>query len=195
MNNILYLIVMLHYTQFPALDIKNPLVIKNPDNKPISFYVVDFDERVRLVKEDAVCLYKVDRGFVFNSEIHELKNGDYLLLYTVHDFAFRFPSREEVDLFTNNADHFTCSLHMQKDKSYFYMYQLHNDKAIEKMKMVDIEIASYKPKNPNFKRKLYRLNDGSYLRAEERLGKNGYIASWFPDLATFEYYYLNRFTE
>ena len=125
------------------------MTIRNPDGKTISFTVVNFEERNRLVKTEAVNLYKVDKNFIFRSEIYQLNNGDYLFLYTVDAYAFRFTSQEELDLFTNNKDHFTCSLHIDtKANTFHYQFDLHNDKSIEKMKHVVAEIPGYPNRSP-----------------------------------------------
>ena len=113
------------------------MTIKNPDGKSITFAVVDFEERNQVMKTEAIKLYKIDRNFIFNNEIHHLKNGDYLFLYTSNAYAFRFTSQEEVDLFTNNKNHFTCNVYIDmKANRFYYRFDLHNDKSLEKMKQV-----------------------------------------------------------
>ena len=169
------------------------MFVKNPDGKILRFTLVDVNERNQLMETDAVKLYKVDKG-LFNKEIHQLKGGDYLFLYTADAYALRFTSKEELDLFVNNKDHFTTAFLFDKNSNLFYYeFQLHNDKSIEMVKKIDSENLDYPSKTPALDFKLYHLKDGGYLRIWKRT-ENVYSASWFPDLKTFEWFYTNRYT-
>lgn len=174
-----------------SLFMKNTLVqIRNPDAKVITFSIVESNERKKTLQTHVDRLIRVDE-LLFKTPIYLLKNGDYLLEYTLNDYAVQFSNAENLNLFTHNKDYFQVNM-LWKDGLLYYSFVLRsNERAIDFMKSKPILIDGY-PSKLGFK--LFRLGDNTYLRIEER-AKDVYSARWFPDLRTFEYYYKNSYTD
>jgi hypothetical protein len=168
------------------------LSIKDPNGDTISFEVINFEERQKLMNSEVDSLFKIDRTF-FRNEIYRLKDGSLLHIYTADAYVFRFYSESELNKFINNDDHFTASVIFEKkDNHFYYMFSLHNDKSAELIKNTEFEIEGYPNKSPMFDYKLYRLKNGTFLRVWER-AKDVYSGSWFPNLETFEWFYFNNY--
>lgn len=171
---------------------KTELSLINPDNKVIKLEVISYNEWMRIRKDDIACLYKMDIN-VFETPIYLLKNGNYLFEYTKNSYAFIFSSDEDINLFLNNENYFTTSIIIEKSKVY-YNYGLKSSKVKKLMEEKPTEISGYLSKSPMLHFKLYKLKNGHYLRAEERVKDSGiYDGYWFPDLETFEWHYKNSY--
>ncbi len=164
--------------------------IAHPDGKKITFTLVSAKERREILKNEVQSLLRVDE-FLFKTPIHVLNNGDYLVEYTIRDYAMRFSSKESLDLFTDNKVYFQVSIHSADRNLHYCFWIKSNDRIIQFMETQPIYIDGY-PSRLDFK--LYQLKDGSYIRINKR-AENVYQGKWFPDLENFEYYYNNQLTD
>jgi hypothetical protein len=165
--------------------------IINPDEKRIDFEVVSPKDRQYILKNEVKELLRIDT-FLFPMPIHILKDDSYLVGYTIRDYAFKFKSLENVNLFVDNKDYFSVSLTFVNSKPCYHFWIKSNDKIIELLTQVDREIEGYPNKSPMLHFKLFLLKNGTYLRADKR-AENVYSAHWYPDLETFDYLYKNGF--
>lgn len=188
-NNFLFIGLVACFLQFKSV---KPMIlnIKDPDGKSIYFQVIEHEERVRLINSEIVKLYKIDKDF-FNKEIFLLKNGDFLHIYTADAYVFRFNSEDDLNRFINNGDHFPASIIRDKENGkFYYQFSLFSHKSLEFIKKCVKEIPNYPSK---FDKKLYLLDDGTYLRASKRDTVNViYDANWFPDIESFEWFYNHQ---
>jgi hypothetical protein len=164
--------------------------ISHPDGKKITFSLVSAKERREILKNEVQSLLRIDE-FLFKTQIHILKNGDYFVEYTIRDYAMRFASKEDLDLFTDNKIYFQVSIHHADKHMHYCFWIKSNDRIIAFMKTEPAYVDGY-PSKLDFK--LYQLKDGSYIRVNKR-AENVYQGKWFPDLENFEYYYNNQLTD
>jgi hypothetical protein len=167
--------------------------IKDPDGNSISFDIIEYEERIRLMNSEVDKLHKVDKSF-FKNEIYLLKNGDFLHIYTADAYVFKFCSENDLNKFINNGDHSTAGVIRDKQtRKIYYTFRLFSHKSLELVEKIVKEIPGYPS---NFDKKLCLLNDGTYLRVSKRNTVNLiYDGDWYPDLETFEWYYKNGMAE
>jgi hypothetical protein len=170
---------------------KRAVHIFNPDGKRIDFEVISTKDRQFLLQNEVKELFRIDT-LLFSMPIHILKDGSYLVGYTISDYAFRFKTIENLNLFTDNKDYFSASVTIENNKPCYNFWIKSNDKIIELLTKVNVEVVGYPNKSPMLHYKLYMLQDGTYLRVEKR-AENVYSAHWYPDLETFDYLYKNGF--
>lgn len=192
MNNFA-LIGIIIFTFHYQIETKMKLSLINPDGKIIKLEVVNYQERVSM-RENIAQFYKMDIDIVRKAPIYLLNDGRYFFEYTKDTYAFIFDTKNDIDLFLLNVDkYFTTSLIIKKDKIY-YNYTLHSYMVKELMEEKPKEIFGYPPKSSMLDFKLYKLKNGHYLRAWERVENSGvYDGYWFPDLETFEWYFKNDY--
>ena len=192
MGRITIILLMLNTISNCSKTMENKAIyILNPDQQRIDFEIINPKNRQYLLKNEVKELLRVDT-FLFNIPIHILKDGTYLVGYTISDFAIRFKNEEYLNLFMSNENYFDASLFIRNNAKYYSFWIKSNDKIIELLKNVDREIEGYPNKSPMLNFKLYLLKNGKYLRSEKR-AENVYSAYWYPDLETFEYFYKNGY--
>lgn len=180
--------------------------IINPFGKAIYFEKINSQQRKKLLAEEVKAFFRND-GILISRPVHLLKNGDYLLEYTIKDYALIFHTLNDLNLFSHNQECFPVDLFFEGEKLY-YMFMIANNKTIEFMNTNPLYIDKYPSKTDytlyieQMKQmgvvaimdyRLYKLKNQGYLRVNER-AKGVYDASWFPDLESFEYFYENNYT-
>ena len=180
--------------------------IINPFGKAIYFEKINSQQRKKLLAEEVKAFFRND-GILISRPVHLLKNGDYLLEYTIKDYALIFHTLNDLNLFSHNQECFPVDLFFEGEKLY-YMFMIANNKTIEFMNTNPLYIDKYPSKTDytlyieQMKQmgvvaimdyRLYKLKSQGYLRVNER-AKGVYDASWFPDLESFEYFYENNYT-
>ena len=123
-------------------------------------------------------------------QISEQELSEVISAYkTLQAFLEKVISEDDLNRFINNGDHFPASVVRDKENGkFYYQFSLFSHKSLELIKKCVKEISGYPSK---FDKKLYLLNDGTYLRASKRDTINViYDANWFPDLESFEWFYI-----
>ena len=168
-----------------------PVQLKSPNKgDSISFDILSYKERQRVLKEEVQAFYKMHKNIFYEMPIHLLKNGDYLYEVTGDGYAFRFHTLQSLDLLLDRTrGYYNVSTHCG-DGTCKYAYYLQNDKIIELLNYPNkVQIEGY-DRTPNWK--VLELEDGAILYFEKR-AENVFSAVWYPNLQTFEYYYYNNY--
>jgi hypothetical protein len=189
--NFIVCIILIHINFIKAqVQMLPNIQIAHPDGKKITFMLVSAKERLEILKNEVQSVLRVDE-FLFKTPIHVLTNGDYLVEYTIRDYAMRFTSKESLDLFTDNKVYYQVSIHGADKLMHYCFWIKSNDRIIQFMKTEPTYIDAY-PSKLNYK--LFQLKDGAYIRVHKR-AENVFDGTWFPNLDDFEYYYNNQLTD
>ena len=186
----------------------NRIEITNPFGKKIHFEKISKQQRQKLLAEEVDTFFRDDECFV-PLPIYLLKNGNYLMGYTINDYALIFHNLNDLNSFSHNQDYFPVSLNFINGKLFYKFQMKSSGKIINLMNTNPEYVEGYPSKTDyapyvlqmkqmgvtvNKDYRLYKLKTKGYLRVNERV-KDVYDAEWFPDLEAFEYFYENRYTD
>ena len=168
--------------------------LKTPFSHSIQVEIVSKTERKRLIEDKGTIVYKILRDFLGENIVYRLEDSCLLMTYTADAYSLKFKSEQDLKLFMHNDKHPTASL-IIKDNKLYYAYRLFATSTPELLNRSVEEIDMY-PSRGAHKQKLYRLDDGTYLRAAKRAPDiDIWDGSWYATLDNFLWYYKNDFED